>query len=73
MPLMRYLIIRTVFVEVDAYDEDDYAEYANDEDDGNYGDAHEGDIYGNGNVDDEVLILVGPGLKLQLYHPQALC
>ena len=24
-------------------------------------------------VDDEVLVLVGPGLKLQLYHPQALC
>ena len=24
-------------------------------------------------VDDEVLVLIGPGLKLQLYHPQALC
>ena len=56
-------------IEADAYDDDENAEYANDDD----GDAHAGDINDYDNVDDEVLVLVGPGLKLQLYHPQALC
>ena len=58
----------------DDADNHDEADDANDDDDGgNDGDAHDGDINANVIVDDEVLVLVGPGLKLQLYHPQAFC